>query len=245
MSELRDVPLALLDPSPFEARSVVEPLEDKEVITPLIVRAKPDGRFEVIAGHRRLETLKREGKTEAPCRIFELTDEQAATYLFRDNVDRQDLSDYEWGQFYEKYMTTFKVGERETERRLGVSHTTISRCVSIVKSREKVVTPGTISDTKIYESVVTAHKFQEANSLPEEHKVPVLQAVVENRLSTQEVKDVVAKVKTSKKPVDVAVTEVVNRRETRNAESYAHLKRHETCPTCGGRGWILKGETDG
>lgn len=70
------------------------------MLAPLIVRAKGDRRLELIAGHRRLETLRREGKAEVPCRIFELTDEQAALYLFRDNQDREDLSDYERGLFF-------------------------------------------------------------------------------------------------------------------------------------------------
>lgn len=101
---MTDIPLELLDFSPFEPRETVEPLETGgEILEPLVVRPKGQ-RFEVVAGHRRLETLRLRGAKEAPCRILELSDQEAALALFTENADRKDFTDYERGLYFRRFM---------------------------------------------------------------------------------------------------------------------------------------------
>lgn len=235
------IPLELLDVSPFEPRETLEPLGEGDILEPLVVRRK-GARFEVIAGHRRLETLRRRGAREAPCRILDLGDDAAAIALYSENHDRKDFTDYERGVYFRRFMQRFRLSEREAAAKLKTTHTTISLCLGVVDARERLVRPRTTLAPGLYERTMTRTKFSEVNRLSSSKIAPALQAVVENRLSTEETKALAAKVE-SGKSVEKATNEVLLRRETRKPERYAEKKARVECPTCKGRGYLLNGET--
>ncbi len=207
--------LALIDPSPFQTREKLgnmETIEDVGLLTPLLVRPKGK-RFELIAGHRRLESLKAHGDTEALCEVRCLDDETAAKALYADNRDRVDMTSYERGLFFRQYIERFRLTESEAAKRLGVSQPTISLCLAIVAARQSVIV-GTIDHIDSFAAVVTTNKFRETNRLPEGQKTAALAAVVAERFSTNETKSLVAKVERGQS-VEAASIVVVNERETR------------------------------
>ena len=246
MGELRSLPLVLLDPSPFEPREEIRPVESVfsvGVVIPPLVRPKGDGRFEIVSGHRRVESLRARGQAKVVCEIREMSDQVAADALFADNEDRENFSDPERGRYFLSYVERFKVSERELGRRLGVSHTMISRCIATAKVSEQVVRSRTTIDDSIHEAALTATKVAAVNSLPRTKRAEAAAAVASFGLSTSETKAMVAGVH-ARKSVSRAVTEVVNGREAQKAEKYAERKHRIRCPTCGGSGWVLNGEAD-
>ncbi|MBU0554108.1 ParB/RepB/Spo0J family partition protein [Myxococcota bacterium] len=54
-------------------------------LTPLVVRAREDGRFDLLSGRRRLEALKRNHATHARVRVVDLSDEAAAALYLAEN----------------------------------------------------------------------------------------------------------------------------------------------------------------
>lgn len=243
MGELRSLPLSLLDPSPFEPREELKPVESMlsvGIVTPALVRPKRDGRFEIVTGHRRVAALRAEGQAEAVCEIREMSDQAAADALFADNEDRENFTDPERGRYFLAYLKRFGVSERELAKRRGVSHTMISRCVATARVAEQVVRGRTAIDASVQEAALTATKVAAVNSLPRARRAEAAAAIASNTLSTSETKEMVAGIH-ARKSVGRAVTEVVNSREARKAERYARRKLRVRCPTCGGSGWVLKG----
>jgi ParB/RepB/Spo0J family partition protein len=55
-----------------------------------VARPRPNGRYELAAGHRRLRSAKRAGLTEAPLVIIDLDDERFLKVLTFDNSNRED-----------------------------------------------------------------------------------------------------------------------------------------------------------
>ena len=242
MGELRSLPLSLLDPSPFEPREelkLVESMFSVGIVTPPLVRPKRDGRFEIVTGHRRVASLRARGQAEAVCEVREMSDQAAADALFAENEDRENFTDPERGRYFLAYLKRFGVSERELARRLEVSHTMVSRCIATARVSEQVVRGRTTIDASVQEAALTATKVAAVNSLPRARRAEAAAAVASNGLSTSETKEMVAGVR-ARKSVSQAVTEVVNSRETRKAEKYAQRKLRLRCPTCGGRGWVLK-----
>lgn len=123
------------------------------------------------------------------------------------------------------------MSEREAARRLNVNDTTVLLCLAVVRGREKVLVPTSTPDLCLYESVVTTNKIKEVNTLPEERRAEVLQAVVENQLSTDETKILVSGVRASKS-VDAAATELVNAREARKPPRHLEKKEGITRSKC-------------
>lgn len=60
-------------------------------VQPLTVRPLPGGRYEVIAGNRRLAAMRQEGWTEAAVFIRDLTDDEAFAISLVENLQRKDL----------------------------------------------------------------------------------------------------------------------------------------------------------
>lgn len=62
------------------------------ILQPLLLRTRPAGRYELIAGERRLRAAKMAGLTEVPCLIRTLSDEQAKLAQFFENIHRKNLT---------------------------------------------------------------------------------------------------------------------------------------------------------
>jgi ParB family chromosome partitioning protein len=98
------LPLAQIQPNPYQPRSVFPDAELNELaasiteiglIQPIAVRKVSDTAYQIIAGERRFRAFKLLSKTEIPCVLFTATDEDMAVMAIAENVSRQDLSDYE------------------------------------------------------------------------------------------------------------------------------------------------------
>ena len=85
------LPIALLDAHPEQAHyhmdeSKLEGLRDsireKGVLQPICVRAKADGRYEILAGHQRVEASRRVQLQTIPAMVYSGLDDDAATYIF-------------------------------------------------------------------------------------------------------------------------------------------------------------------
>lgn len=68
-----------------EMANLVESVKQYGVLSPVIVRPTEDGSYEMIAGHRRRYASELAEKTEIPCIVRNLSDEEA-TILMVDSV---------------------------------------------------------------------------------------------------------------------------------------------------------------
>lgn len=64
---------------------------DNKVIIPALVRPKPDGRYEMISGHRRKRASELANKETLPCVVRELTDDEAIIIMVDSNIQREKI----------------------------------------------------------------------------------------------------------------------------------------------------------
>src|SRR3990167_6512797 len=67
-----------------------ESIKQQGLINPITVRPK-DGKFEVVAGHRRFTACKLAVLNEIACVIRELNDDAAWSMMAHENLERQDI----------------------------------------------------------------------------------------------------------------------------------------------------------
>jgi ParB family chromosome partitioning protein len=74
-----------------------EHLANNELTTPIVVRpsSTATGKFEIIAGHHRVEAFKQLGRTEIEATIRQMDDQEAQKRIFFDNLMAPDLPDFE------------------------------------------------------------------------------------------------------------------------------------------------------
>src|SRR5579859_7020466 len=97
-AQVVEIPLSLIDPSPANPRHVitdemVAPLAENLKLegqkTPVKVRPKGDGRYEVFAGHIRRQAALKAGLPSLKCLVLDLTPEQAFLEAVLDNRGQQ------------------------------------------------------------------------------------------------------------------------------------------------------------
>ena len=78
-----------------EFEELLENVRVYGVLEPIIVRPTPSGKFEVVAGERRLAAAKKAGLAQIPGTLKELTDEEALVIQFTENLHRKDWTEEE------------------------------------------------------------------------------------------------------------------------------------------------------
>lgn len=142
--EFQDVPVDLIDRSPFQPRLEITENEldllrtsiavAGRVNRPILLRSKDNGRFELIGGERRWRSVVSLGWPVIPARIVEVDDAEAEMLALSDNEGQEGLSDYERGRAYVRILDRNQgLSQRALASRVGVSHTSVTRCVALAK----------------------------------------------------------------------------------------------------------------
>ena len=74
-----------------ELKSLEESIKNSGVLSPVIVRPKDDGRYEMISGHRRKFACNKLGIETIPCLVKNLTDDEATIFMVDSNLQREKL----------------------------------------------------------------------------------------------------------------------------------------------------------
>jgi ParB family chromosome partitioning protein len=98
------LPIQLIDPSPSQPRRYFDPdkmsqlvssVKKKGILEPLLVRPTEGGRYELVAGERRLRAATEAGMEKVPCVVRDFSDEEAAEIALLENLQRDDLNPVE------------------------------------------------------------------------------------------------------------------------------------------------------
>jgi len=99
-----EIDIEAIDAQPFNPRtkfdqaeleSLAASLRDNGLLQPNIVRTAAAGKYELIAGGRRLKAAKLTGWKTVPATVRNATDEDAITWALVENLDRADLNPVE------------------------------------------------------------------------------------------------------------------------------------------------------
>ncbi|MGD0646164.1 MAG: ParB/RepB/Spo0J family partition protein [Candidatus Bathyarchaeia archaeon] len=98
---------------------------------PIIVRPKPNGRYEVIAGHYRLQAAKNAGLKEIEATVRDLSDSDADVLSLKTNMLRLEMTAREQGKVLSQMMEKHGWSQKELGRRLNVDPSWISRRIRV------------------------------------------------------------------------------------------------------------------
>ena len=100
LPKIYEIPLTEIDDfpdHPFKVRldedmdQLVESVKTRGVITPITLRQKEDGRYEIISGHRRRKACELAGLETVPAEIKELTRDEAIILMVESNLQRSTI----------------------------------------------------------------------------------------------------------------------------------------------------------
>lgn len=123
-NSIMELPIDVIDQFPKHPYKVkddddmiqlIESIKENGVITPIIVRPKPKGRYEMISGHRRLQACRHLGHKTIRGQVLEL-DRNAATVMMVDsNLARSNILPSEKAFAYKMRLDAMKKQGKRTD----------------------------------------------------------------------------------------------------------------------------------
>ena len=117
LPRIHDIPIELIDDfpdHPFQVRldedmdQLVESIRTNGIITPITLREKPDGRYEIVSGHRRKKACEIVGLSTVKSEIREMTKDEAIILMVESNLQRSVILPSEKAFSYKMRLEAMK-----------------------------------------------------------------------------------------------------------------------------------------
>ncbi len=117
----------------YELKLLADSIAASGIIQPLAVRKNQDGKYEIIAGERRLKAAVMAGIRRVPCVLHKTDDVTAALYAMIENLQRSNLDFFEEALGIEKLITVYGMSQLEVAARLGMAQSTVSNKLRLLR----------------------------------------------------------------------------------------------------------------
>lgn len=158
-------------------KEIAESLKIDGQWNPIIVRSKGDGRFDLIAGHYRVQAAKELGWDEIEATIKDLSDDEADILSLKTNLMHSDMTATEKGKVINKIITKYKITQDELAKKLGISQTQISTFLTLALSLHKDVSTA-LSNNEINYGIASIIGSLKINEQPK-----FLEIILERKIS--------------------------------------------------------------
>lgn len=172
--------------NPFSIRDdqamldLIQSVQSHGVLVPAIARPRPDGEYEIIAGHRRKHASELAGLDFMPVVVLDLNDDEAIIQLVDSNIQRENILPSERAKAYKMRMEAMKRqgvrtdltspnisakfrSDDELGQEVGVSGDTIRNYASLtnlVPELMQMVDEGRIKLSPAYQIAALPHNEQ-------------------------------------------------------------------------------------
>lgn len=139
--DVKKVPIKLLYASKYQPRSefnkealdaLTVSIKEKGILQPLLVRAKNNGKFEIIAGERRFRAASQAGLNEVPVIVKEMDDKEVLEVALVENLLRENLSAIEEAEGLQRLINEFSHTQEALSNVIGKSRSYIANTLRLL-----------------------------------------------------------------------------------------------------------------
>lgn len=102
------------------------------LVQPVVVRQRPDGGYELIAGERRLRAAGLAGLDAVPALVRDATDEQALALALVENIQREDLKPLEEAEALRRLREEFGLTQQAVAEAVGKSREAVANLLRLL-----------------------------------------------------------------------------------------------------------------
>jgi ParB family transcriptional regulator, chromosome partitioning protein len=114
-------------------RELADSIREQGVLQPLSVMEMTDGRYELIAGERRLRASKIAGLEEVPVVLRKVDDETLLALSIIENIQREDLNAIEEARAFQELIDQFDYSQEDVAKKLGRSRTAVTNSLRLLR----------------------------------------------------------------------------------------------------------------
>ena len=138
----QDISVDAIDSNPFQPRTsfdeqsldeLAASIKKLGIVQPLTVRESGSGRFQLIAGERRLRAAKRAGLTHVPAYIRTADDQAMLELALVENIQREDLDAVEVAISFQRLIVECRLTQEELSDRVGKQRSTVANYLRLLK----------------------------------------------------------------------------------------------------------------
>ena len=115
-----------------------ESIKNYGILNPLSVRLR-GGKYELVAGERRLRAAVLAGLREVPCILLDVNMEDASLIALVENLQRKDLDFIEEATGIRQLIRMFGMSQEEAARRLGKSQSAVANKLRLLKLPQEIL----------------------------------------------------------------------------------------------------------
>lgn len=190
LPKIHEIPLSEIDEfpnHPFHIRldedmdQLVESIKERGIITPVTLRQKPDGRYEIVSGHRRTKACELAGLATVKAEIKELSRDEAIILMVESNLQRTTILPSEKAFSYKMRLEAMNRQGQRTDL------TSVPLGQKLGKtSREVLADSSTDSNTQIQRYIRLTHLIPPLLDLVDSGKIAFRPAVELSYLTEEE-----------------------------------------------------------
>jgi ParB family transcriptional regulator, chromosome partitioning protein len=159
------------------------------VIQPLIVRRMEGGKYELIAGERRLRAAKLAGLEKVPVVVSSAAPEQVLELALIENLQREDLNPIEEALAFKELGDRYRLTQEEIARRVGKERSSVTNALRLLTLPEEI--RGDIIEARLSMGQARALLAIEDDDL----KLKIKKRILSEGLSVREVERLAQEVK--------------------------------------------------
>ena len=157
---VKTIPVTSILPNPRQPRTqfdegeladLAQSIKEHGVIQPLVVNEIGDGKYQLIAGERRLRAAQMAGLNDVPAITRQANDRELLELALIENVQREDLSPLEAAEAYKNLEETFNLTHEEISKRVGKNRTSVTNTIRLLKL------PGEVQKSLLEKKITEGH----------------------------------------------------------------------------------------
>jgi ParB family transcriptional regulator, chromosome partitioning protein len=146
--ELRTLPVELISPNPRQPRqsfdeasllALADSLRERGLLQPVLVRPRPGGTYELIAGERRWRDAQLAGLDTVPAVVREHADRDSLELALIENMAREDLNPVEAARACALLVEELGLTREEVGRRVGRSRVAVTNLLRLLDLPDEVL----------------------------------------------------------------------------------------------------------
>lgn len=167
-----------------EMQQMAESVKEHGVLVPALVREKPGGGYEMVAGHRRKRAAELAELPEIPCIVRNLTDDEAIIVMVDSNLQREKILPSEKAFAYKMRLEAME--RKQGQRNDLTSANDLQKLAKRQTSRDKVAEKAGKSHEAIRLYIRLTYLLPEILDMVDDGKIALRPAVELSYLAEQE-----------------------------------------------------------
>ena len=121
-----------------ELEGLAQSIRANGILQPLLVRTNENGKYELVAGERRLRAARLVGITKVPCILNDISESDSAVFAIIENLQRQNLDFFEEAEALATLVSDYRMSQDELCKKLGKAQSTLSNKLRLLKLSEEM-----------------------------------------------------------------------------------------------------------